>query len=30
MEKTLDDNDKWELIKKIVESVKKAGGELRS
>jgi phenylalanyl-tRNA synthetase beta chain len=30
MEKTLDDNDKWELIKKIVENVKKVGGELRS
>jgi phenylalanyl-tRNA synthetase beta chain len=30
MGKTLDDNDKWELIKQIVESVKKVGGELRS
>jgi hypothetical protein len=30
MEKTLDDNDKGELIKAIVESVKKVGGELRN
>jgi phenylalanyl-tRNA synthetase beta chain len=30
MEKTLDDNDKWELIKEIIENVKKVGGELRS
>jgi hypothetical protein len=30
MEKTLDDNDKGQLIKEIIESVKKVGGELRS
>jgi hypothetical protein len=29
MEKTLDDNDKWELIKEIVQSVGKVWGELR-
>jgi phenylalanyl-tRNA synthetase beta subunit len=29
MEKTLDDNDKAELIKAIVENVKKVGWELR-
>jgi phenylalanyl-tRNA synthetase beta subunit len=29
MEKTLDDNDKAELIKAIIESVKKVGWELR-